>query len=516
MISKIAISDEFDNNVLQGETMQKLVWVAFAGLCVLVSCSPDTLGTLVPPNALAVAYVESPANVLVDGASLAKDLGQKNPSLPEGFPWDALDLTRPWAASVLPVGSEEGSELSAFQVYLALVNPAKNFSRIRDFFATQGDFTATLVENYFILSTKGAPAAQLYPAGKSFDLNRAKLSEPGGVAVYIAISSVNPSVLSEVPKEALDYFPALQKELEGVRLGFYLTSLGQVPGARLTMQTDFKKGSQDLSSLKALAGGSKLEEWSSLLDERALIGLGATLPPPSQDEEAIWAQLPDPLLSRQLKNLRSLLGPRLVFNLTGGMEASAKEPQFSGVLEAKDPQAVRQAIKSLIASGALQKNFLQFAMDADTPLVYQDQPGGPLGLRSRLTLGPFRVNFAWAADRVIFASGTDLKELDSLATNPKAAHPWQGAVPPGANLLVSASPGAWGEALKSDAFGKPDASLTPIFGSFKIESDGNPRFQLWWGAQGLKSVWDSVVKFLPELLKDAEGLNRPELPSTQS
>ena len=83
-------------------------------------------------------------------------------------------------------------------------------------------------------------------------------------------------------------------------------------------------------------------------------------------------------------------------------------------------------------------------------------------------------------------------------------------------MLVSASPGAWGEALKSDAFGKPDASLTPIFGSFKIESDGNPRFQLWWGAQGLKSVWDSVVKFLPELLKDAEGLNQPELPSTQS
>jgi len=507
MNSKIAISDEFDNNDLQGETMQKLVWFALAGLSVLVSCSPDTLGTLVPPNALAVAYVENPANVLVDGASLAKDLGQNNTAIPEGFPLDALDLTRPWAASVLPVGGDEGSELPAFQVYLALVNPAKNFPRVRDFFATQGDFTGTLVENYFILSTKGSPAAQLYPAGKSFDLNRAKLAEPRGVAVYISMSSVNASVLSEVPKEALDYLPALQKELEGVRLGLYLTSLEQVPGVRLTMQTDFKKGSHALSALKGLTGGSKLEEWSSLLDERALIGLGATLPPPSQDEEAIWAELPDPLLSRQLKNLRSLLGPRLVFNLTGGMEASSKEPKFSGVLEAKDPQAVRQAVKSLIASGALQKNFLQFAMDADTPLVYQDQPGGPLGLRSRLTLGPFQVNFAWATDRVIFTSGTDLKELDSLATTPRAAHPWQGAIPPGVNVLALASPGAWGTDLKTEA---------PVYASFKIESDGNPRFQLWWSAQGLKSVWDSVVKFLPELLKDAEGQNQPELPSTQS
>jgi hypothetical protein len=284
------------------------------------------------------------------------------------------------------------------------------------------------------------------------------------------------------------------------------------------LQADLKPTSGWKPTLLLLAASTRLEDWTPWLDEAALLALGVQVPAASLADDAVWATIPDDLLRQHLKNLRQLLGPRLVFNLTGGLEPASTGPEFSGVLEARDPQAVRQALKSLVASGALQRNFLQFAMDADTPLVYQDSPGGPLGVRTRVTLGPFQVNLAWGTDKVYFASGTQVQALDTLVLAGRSAHPGTTGVPANASLLANASPSAWSRVLGTDPSLKPllaplDAAPA-VHASLGVEA-GTPRFQVWWGAEGIKSVWASATQILPELLLGLADLPPPAVLPTR-
>ncbi len=478
--------------------MPKLLLGALAGLLFLVSCAPEkALDSLIPSNALAVVFVEKPAGVAQEFFALAKALGPGAPALPPEFPVEVLDLNRSMAAALLPFAGAEEPGVPALAFYLPIkepqaMGPVQNFASKNRLTAYQ---IGGPVGNWAVLATPGAPVPMPLAAGKFFDLGRAHLSEEHGIAVYVNLKNLAGS--SVVPDELRTVFPllpALETELAGVLFGVYATEPDRNGAAlRLTLQTDLKPAAKTFAQLK-MVKSNKLEDWALWLDDRALVALAVDFPSGTAVENDTLATVTDPLLRQHLTNVRALVGPRAVFNLTGGLEPESAGPEFAGVLEAADPHALRQALKSLVASGAVQKNFLQFALDADTPLVYQDSPGGPLGLRSRLSLGPFAVNMAWGNGKAYFASGKDFAALDALVTAGRAVTAWKGSIPAGSSVLAAANPVAW-KVL-------PEATGGAVHASLKVEN-GNARAQLWWGAENLKSVQRQAEQLLPALLDAA-------------
>ncbi len=500
--------------------MPKFLLATLAGLLLVVSCAPPkALDSLVPANALVVVYVEHPLSVAKEFLALGKALesglppGLANPLsaspalLPE-FPLDVLDLNRPLAAALLPFTGTDEPGVPTVAVYLPLKDE-KSLAFLQPIAARQGLTAHQLggsIGNWAVLTTPGAPVPMVLPAGKFFDLGRARLPEERGIAVFVDLKNALASTV--VPEELQAVFPllaAVETEVAGVLLGVYATPPELTGSAlRVTFQAELKPTSKALAVLHA-GKPARLEDWAPWLDDRALVALAADLPRGTSVEAETLASVADPLLRRHLQNLRDLVGPRVAFNLTGGLDPESEGPEFVGVLEAPDPHALRQALKSLIASGSLQENFLQFALDADTPLVYQDSPGGPLGLRSRLSLGPFAVNLAWGNGKAYFASGKDFAALDALVTAGRAVTTWKGLVPPGSRLLASANPVAWKLVPGTTANSNAGSSAPGAVHASLTTENGVTRAQLWWGTDGLRSVLGQALQLLPALL----GAARP-------
>ena len=153
---------------------------------------------------------------------------------------------------------------------------------------------------------------------------------------------------------------------------------------------------------------------------------------------------------------------------------------WAGALESLDPQAVRQAVKTLVAGGDLQRNFPVWALDGDTPLIYQDRPDGYGGVRAQLTVGPTTVHLGYGLDRVAVAAGAGAVEaLRRWERDPQAPASWVREVPPDASGV---------------AVGQVDG--LGARGSVRVLSDGNLELAVWVDRPGLMA-WEQRFRQAP-------------------
>ena len=439
---------EFSPRFSKNGTMKKL-WFPLLALAVFfVGCTSDhTLETLIPHNALAVVLVDHPGLV-------AQVMGPGTADLP----WKSLDGGKPWAAAVLP------SNPPGILIALALADQSSAWATVEAWAKERGGLAAVRLGSYAVLTSPGQPSPGTLDPDLRFDLTRVRV---GGdpLAVYFDVKNIMAEAdLPESFRPAFAALPWAEKNLQGIRLGFNAKD----GGLELRLASDGKPGSDFLQSLKALPSSADLSLWTGLFPQAAGFGVAVSLPQPLMDSAS--SLIPDPALAHRASALIPLVGPRLAVAVAPRADGSWA---WSSVLEARDPQAVRQALKTLIASGELQKSFAAFALDTDTPLIYQDKPDGAGGVRAVVSLGSLEFNVGYGTDRIAVTGGNGAVEALPLWLKESAAPAaWYHEAPGGSEVVASGS---------LDGMGARAA--------VKILSDGNAELRLWVDAAGLK-VWE--------------------------
>lgn len=417
----------------------------------LTACSFDrTLDGLVPANAYGVVYVEYPALT-------SQLLGQTG-----DLPWASLDGGKPWAAAVLP-----GSAPVVFAA-LALADKPRAWSET-EAWARKTGLTATRAGSYAVLTSGPVPD------GPRFDLARVRTGDL--ISVYVDVKNVLDAAAGfGVGPLMGPTAAALAQNVAGLHLGF----APKDEGVALTVWTDLRTDAPVKPLLKALERPSKLAEWTGLFPTGDGVRLAASLPP--ELIKAAGGQLNDPSLQARWAALAPLLGPGISVSAAPRADGTWS---WAAAVETRDPQAVRQALKTLVAGGDLQKDFAAWSMDADTPLIYQDKPGAG----AQVTLGADTIQLAWGADRVALAGGSSASD---------AVTAWKGP---------ARTPAVWFGQVPSRAWVAADALFDGLGArmSMRVRSDGNLELSLWTDAAGLKAWEARASQNLPGWLAGAGG-----------
>jgi hypothetical protein len=425
----------------------KKLWFPMAALALLLAgCSSDhTLETLIPRNSMAVLLVDQPAMVAQALGSGVADL-----------PWKALDGNKPWGAAVLP------AEPPGFLLAVALGDQSSAWATVQAWARERGGLEAVRFGTYAVLTSPGLPAPAILDTERRFDLARVR-SGGDPVAVYVDVKNVIASApLPPALRSAFPILPWVEKNLDGLRLGFSARD----GGLEARLATDWKPGTTPALALKTVGSPADLSHWTGSLPASGL-GMAASLPPFVLD--AIGPLFRDPALARRWASLAPLIGPRLAVSV------SPRDGSWvwAAAIEARDPQAVRQALKTLVAGGDLQRHFADWALDADTPLIYQDKPDGFGGVRTQLTLGSAVVQLGYGADRVAVVGGPGAVEALGIWKKPAVASAsWFREAPVEASLVASCA---------VDGLGAR--------GAVKILADGNVEVRVWVDAAGLR-IWE--------------------------
>jgi hypothetical protein len=414
----------------------RTLWFTLLAALTLAGCTPDrTLDSLIPRSALAVVRVGHPGAVAQALGPLGGDL-----------PLKALDGGKPWAATVLP-GAAPG-----FQLVLAL-GPDGSWEAVQAWARQRGGLDAVRFGTYAVLSSPGLPAPALYGAEQRFDAARLAGGDP--VEAYVDVANLAASGLLS----GLGALPAAwgQRNLTGLKLALSVRE----GGLEVRVTTDWRPDSPVAAVLRGAGSPADLAPWTGLLPAS---GLGLAVSVPRSLLDAAGPLLGDTALSRRWAALAPLIGPRVAV-------AAAPGPggwSWSAALESRDPQAFRQAVKTLIASGDLQRHFGQWALDPDTALIYQDRPDAG-GVRTIVTLGPNTVQVGYGADRVALAGGPGAVEALAPWSRPALAPAWYAQVPGEAALAATGSL----EGLAARA-------------SARVLADGNVELRVWADADALK------------------------------
>lgn len=390
----------------------KLCWFAVPlAAWALVGCAPDrSLDSLVPRDALAVALVDHPGDLV---RTLSPPLN--------GLPLESLDGERPWAAIVVP-GIPPG-----FRLLLALGRDRDRWVRLRDWATTRGGLTVEQVGTYAVLSTPGLPAATSLAAGQRFDLDRVRAGgQPINLYINLAQVWADPSVPSEL-LAPLSLVPGLKDQLAGVRVGLGARDHAVV----VTLTTDWRPGASWARTLGTWTG-APIGPWTSA-PVRDGVALSVSLPP--QAWAAGASLVGEGALRLRWAALAPFLGPRARVSAVPRADGSWA---WSAAVESKDPQAVRQGLKTLVASGDVQRQFGSWALDPDTPLIYQDKVDPVAGVATTVSLGNQKVLVGYGADRVALAGGDGALDRLRLELRPTAG-PGMGDLPSQALAAGSAT-----------------------------------------------------------------------------
>jgi len=419
----------------------------------LVACSFDrTLDTLVPGNAYGVVLAEQPSLT-------ARLLGETF-----DLPWSGLDGGKPWAAALLP-----GTPSAVF-VALALADKPSAWSDVETWARTKAGLAASRAGSYAVL-TSGPPQDTT-----KFDLGRVRTGEL--VSVYIDADNV--LAAPEAASFVTSMEPAavfVRRNLAGLRL-----SVGTKDGGIVVRTlTDLRAGSPAKRVLKSLTRPDGLATWTGLFPAGDGVRLAAMLPP--EAIQAAGGLLNDASWSARWAALSPLLGPGLAVSAVPRPDGIA----WAAAVQTRDPQAVRQALKTLVASGDLQKHFTSWSLDADTPVIYQDKPGAEL--RTQITVGADTVQLAWGTDRVAAAGGTGASDALWAWKRPtRAAVSWFGQVPGGASAVAEGSFGGLGAR-----------------GALRVLADGNLELSVWADDSEVKAWEAKAPQVLREWLAGAAG-----------
>lgn len=456
---------EFSLVILKNGRMKQF-WPALA-FAILVGCAPDrTLDTLIPRNALAV--------VLLDHPSLAVQAWGAE----EAFPWKAVETGKPWAAAAVPA-NPPGLVLA-----VALAEVPQAWDQVARWARDRGGLNAVRLGTYVVLSSPGLPEPGVLDPDSRFDLERARA---GGdpLAVYVDMKNLMAEAnLPESLRPTMAFLPWAEKNLSGLRLGFAPRN----GGLELRVATDWRPGSEAARAFQDWRVPVDPGSWSGSL--AAQEGIGAVASLASASWEGFASLLPDRALARRWAALAPWIGPRVGVEWRPGSADAAGG--WSVVLETRDPQAVRQALRTLVAGGELQKNFAAWAWDADTAVLYDDNPGTD-GIRGTVTLGQTRIDVGYGKDRVVFAGGSGFSSVwDRWKTSPAPAG-WVGQAPPTASALAAGSV----DGLAARA-------------AFRILADGNAEIRVWVDAAGLKAWEERLPQALLGWLSGEAGWTRWE------
>ena len=403
----------------------------------LTACSFDrTLDTLIPGSAYGVILVERPALT-------AQLLGQS----PE-LPWNDLDGGKPWAAAVLP-----GSPPVVFAA-LALADKPGAWADIESWARSKAGLAAARAGSYAVLTS--GPIQD----PTRFDLARVRGS--GLVSIYLDMRNL--AAEPELGALLKGAGPLLAQNLAGIRIGF----APKDDGVAVTATSDLLADAPARPALKSIGPQSGLASWTGRFAPGDGVKLAGALP--SELIKAAGGWWKDPAWTARWAALAPLLGPGLAVSAAPGADGVWT---WEAAVETSDPQAVRQALKTLVAGGDLQRNFSAWSLDADTPLIYQDKPDGT-GVRTQVTLGAETAQLVWGDDRVAAAGGPGAAEVLTAWKRPAPAPvSWFGQVPAGA-LLV----GEW----SFDGLGARSA--------LRVLADGNVELSVWTDATELKA-WEA-------------------------
>jgi hypothetical protein len=419
--------------------MKKLA-LALVAASVLTACSFDrTLDALIPGSAYGV--------ILADHPALTAQLLGQTPDLP----WGDLDGGKPWAAAVLP-----GSPPVIF-VALALADKPTAWADVEAWARSKTGLAAARSGTYAVLTS-----GQVQDSTR-FDLSRVRHGDL--ISVYLNVKNLlAPSDSFSFLKTLGPAGSVIEQNLAGVHIGFGAKD----GGVSVVATSDLRADAPARSALQGLGPQKSLAPWTGLFGSGDGIRLAGSFPPELVKAAGSWWK--DPLWTARWNALAPLLGPGLTVAATPKADGTWS---WSAAVEASDPQAVRQALKTLVAGGDLQKQFPAWSLDADTPLIYQDKPD-VTGIRTQVTLGTETVQLAWGDDRVALAGGAGAAE--TLVTWKRAAPApvsWFGQVPSG-SLLV----GDW----SFDGLGARS--------SLRLLADGNVELNVWTDAAGLKA-WEA-------------------------
>lgn len=442
----------------------KTPWILLLAVgLALAGCSPDrTVDTLVPRTALAVVLVENPGWVEAVYGAQVRD-----------FPWKSLDGGKPWAAAAVP-GSPPG-----FLLALALADKPGVWETVRTWARDRGGLEAARLGSYAVLTTPGQPAPTAYDPDSRFDLSRARVA---GDPVGVYVDAANLRALGSGPVPALP--PWVADNLAGLKVGFS----EKAGGLQVRVVTDWRPGAPAARTLRFTEEPADLGPWTGLLPRGDGVGVAGKLPAEG------WAELGPllgPGLSARWAALAPLLGPRAAVSAVPRADGTWA---WAAAVEARDPQAVRQAFKTLVAGGDLQKNFGAWALDPDTPLVYRDRPDGLGGVLASVSLGSEAFQVGYGSDRVSFAGGAGAEEaVRAWRRTSGTAAPWFGEAPAGARLVASGG---------FDGLGAR--------GSLGTLADGNWELRVWVDAAGLRSWEERLPQVLVQWVSGAGGWTRWE------
>lgn len=444
---RIAISPGIQNN-----GPMKNLGLSLLVIVVVVSCAPDrTLETLLPREVIAVAVVEEPS--LLSSLAGFRQLG---------LPWGAVDGHKPWALAVLP-GAPPG-----LLVAVALADKTSAWPEVQSWARDRGGLRATLVGSYAVMSSPNGPAPGRLPPGQSFDLAQVRVpGEPFSAYVNVrrlASGPTPPGVAS-----LLSSVPGLARDLEALHGSLRASD----EGVLLTATTEWVAGASIGRFLRSSGPLADLGPWSGPLGSNEGFAFLIAVPPRWFSSAGGW--LADPELSLRWETVSPFLGPRVLLQGQRGLGGAWA---WSAEVESQDPQAIHQALKTLVASGELQRHFGTWALDPDTPFLLQDKPRGR-AITTEVSFGPSEFYIDYGTDRltVRWGPGSDRRREAPATVDPSAAR-WFGQVP---RPLVLFSGGIDGSSSR---------------GSLQILPDGNLELRAWVTAAEVP-IWEAK---LPEAI----------------
>jgi hypothetical protein len=444
----------------------KTSWLlSLVAVLLLVGCASDkTLESLIPRNALAVVLVDHPALAV-------QALGSG-----ESLPLRALDTAKPWAAAVVPANPP------GFLLALALSGESDAWSLVQRWARDRGGLAARRIGSYAVLSSPGTAEPAVLDLDKQFDLSRVRA---GGdpLAVYVDVKNlVSEATLPEALRPAFTGLPWAEKNLAGLRLGL----APKEGGLELRVATDWRPGSEAAAAFQGWTVPADPAPWTGSFPADG-VALVASLP------LSVWSEMgklvSEASLVHRWDALAPLVGPRVGATVVPGRDGTFS---WSLAVEARDPLAVRQALRTLVAGGELQKSFPTWALDADTPLIYRDKPTAD-GVRGTVNLGPTEVQVGYGSDRVVFSGGPGATEAWGRWKKSGGAAPWTGQAPPNPTALATGS---------VDGLGAKAA--------FRVLGDGNAEVRVWVDAVGLKAWEERLPQALLGWMSGEGGWTRWE------
>ena len=453
---KVCPPVEFSASFLNNGSMKTLWFLPLVLALLLSGCSPDrTLESLVPRNALAVVLVDHPGLV-------AAALG----SAAEVLPLKALDTEKPWAVVVVP------SNPPGFFLALALAQKPDAWPTLQNWAQSRGGLTAAKAGTYGVFYSPGMSAPGFLEVHQRFNLARVRA---GGDPLAVYVDAQNVLAESGLTAWQASAQPALlwaQKNLAGARLGL----APHQGGLKAKLTLEWKPGSPAGGWLSQWPAPADLSLWTGLLPSEN--GIGAAVSLPASAVSSLGELIQEPALRQKWATVAPLLGPRV---------AAVAVPRADGTwswaaaAESRDPQGVRQALKTLVAGGEFQRSFPAWAFDGDTPLIYQDQPDGFGGVIARVSLGPNVIHLGYGADKVTASGGAGAVEaLRVWQREAKAPAPWFQDAPAGSSLVAQGSINGLG-----------------ALGSVRILPEGDLEATVWVDGPGLRAWEERWPQMLP-------------------